>query len=174
MSSGQEKGPTYRAATEIVPKLLYLASLRPGSLLAGCKPHRPKVEEARYPQQVGDWDCGPFSLYFLTCRLYNQAMAGSEIPLTRAQRCTFGRWLRRGCAAVLYNKFHLLDEGVSLKEAFANPGAVLAAPRLPPGRGDYDGSGSPDSTMIRLELNKKEDSVATMIIVIRWSDYPYF
>jgi hypothetical protein len=174
MSTGQEKDPTYRAATEIVPKLLYLASLRPGSLLAGCDPHRLEVEEARCPQQVGDWDCGPFSLYFLTCRLYDQAIAGSEIPLTQAQRCAFGGWLRKGCAAVLYNKFHLLDKGVSLKEAFANPGDVLAAPRPPPGIGDFGGSAPPSFAMVRLELNKKEDSVATMIIVLRWSSTCHF
>lgn len=104
LSEAKGRGPTFKAATDTLPKLLYLASFRHGSPLAGFNPHTLEVKEVECPQQVGCWDCGPFSLHFFYRRLHNYTISGQS--LAEAQRCKFGQQLRKTCANLLYKAYY--------------------------------------------------------------------
>ena len=179
MSHMTEEDPSIVAVTQTLPRLLYLASLRPGSPLAGFNPHTLIVEEALCPQQAGSWDCGPFSVYFLVKRLHNALIrrAGTSY----FQRCDMGRWLRRGCAKVLHMN-HVGDASISLKEMFAEP-----EPEPLEDDGDTDEEthpsgkvdprllvGTDNRPMIRFEIGAVSNSLRTIIIIIRWSGIAWF
>lgn len=70
--SASGKGPTYNAVTKLLPRVIYLASLRPNSPLAGFDPQELAVEAVPCPQQHGIFDCGPFALCFVAKRIHDQ------------------------------------------------------------------------------------------------------
>lgn len=114
LPSASEKGPTYNAVTKVLPQVIYLASLRPNSPLAGFDPHKLEAEVVPCPQQYGSFDCGPFALYFATQRIYNK-------PVWRDlydddEKHEFGQYLRRQCAYVLQNNRMGADSLLSLRE----------------------------------------------------------
>jgi hypothetical protein len=119
--TGDGKGRTRRITAVLLPKLLYLASLRPGSPLAGFDPDQCVIEREECPQQAGSWDCGAFSIYFAVRRLYNQGVVPSGPLETWAHRSDFGNWLRRACATALYNNWRQAGNGTLLKDLFADP-----------------------------------------------------
>ncbi|KAH4214917.1 hypothetical protein HBI95_014600 [Parastagonospora nodorum] len=199
MSRMTVEDPTFVAATQTLPKLLYLASLRPGSPLAGFNPHTLIVEEAQCPQQVGSWDCGPFSVYFLAKRLHNERIRRTSTNYFHQR--DMGRRLRRACAKVLHMN-HARDARTSLKEAFAETepepledegdtdadldaqiaalAAAAAADANSTTSGEADGQegslliGTDLRPVIRFEIGAASRSVRTIILIIRWSSQPWF
>lgn len=176
-SAAAGRGPTFRAATETLPKLLYLASLRPGSPLAGFDPHQLDVEEVICPQQVGDYDCGPFSLYFFTRRLYRQPLA--VMPSNTTIRNDFGKWLRRGCVTVLYENYRKGSAQTTLRELFEDPKLLPNAPTNDFNDDDFDdfdnnktANGKLPHLTFRLELGNRKENFPSITMVLRWSGTP--
>jgi hypothetical protein len=114
--NGKNKGRTFKTATEILPQVLYLASLRPGSPLAGFDPYALDVEEVPCPQQCGTFDCGPFAIYCTVKRLHNQSV-WIDLPSPDIQS-QFGRWLREKCALVLWYNHNNATMNNSFREIF--------------------------------------------------------
>ncbi|KAH3982707.1 hypothetical protein HBI56_006100 [Parastagonospora nodorum] len=114
LQSASEKGPTYNAVTKLLPQVIYLASLRPNSSLAGFDPHKLEVEVVPCPQQYGSFDCGPFALYFATKRIYDKPVWRDLYD--EDEKHEFGQYLRRQCAYVLQNNRMGADHLLSLRE----------------------------------------------------------
>jgi hypothetical protein len=129
LRSASGKGATIRMVTETLPKILYLASLRPGSPLAGFDPHKLQIEEVNCPQQAGASDCGPFSLWFAARRLYKQSV-WTDLP-TETDRSEFGLRMRIESARII--KGHLSGTtGSTFKTLFdANEERAEQAPVVP-------------------------------------------
>jgi hypothetical protein len=102
LRSTSGKGGTVRMITRTLPQILYLASLRPGSPLAGFDPYGLELEEVNCPQQAGSFDCGPLSLWFAARRLYKRP-AWKDLP-TDAHQHRFGRWIREESARIILNR----------------------------------------------------------------------
>jgi hypothetical protein len=102
LRSASGKGPTIRRITKTLPQLLYLASLRPGSPLAGFDPHGLELEDVECPQQAGSFDCGPFSLWSALRRLYEQPV-WRNLP-NKAETYRFGNWLRHESARIVLDR----------------------------------------------------------------------
>ncbi len=111
---GSASGINMRTMTESLPKLFYLASLRPNSPLEGFNPYELQVEEVSCAKQANSVDCGPFSLYFLSQALHEQSV-DRLLPGTTARR-VFGSQLRRACAEVLVNNHNQAASRTSLWE----------------------------------------------------------
>lgn len=181
-----DDNPAFVAATVTLPKVLYLASLRPGSPLAGFDPQMLVVEEADCPKQSGSWDCGPFAVYILARRLYNETIR--ERLVTAVQKQRHGRWIRRMCARLLLNSYEGADEDVSLTEVLWEPdleeGAHGGGHPAPSGSGQAPATGNSEwrtlrgsfvsEPMIRIEIGRPSARTVTVIIIIRWSQHAHF
>ncbi|CAN9102280.1 unnamed protein product [Alternaria alternata] len=112
-----QRGPSYKAVKDTLPKLLHLASLQPNSPLAGLEAKDVLVKEVDCPQQAGDHECGPMSIFCYTRRLYNLPVS-VDLP-RKIDKREFGEWTRSECVGRLVDE----KKGIScsLGRRFADP-----------------------------------------------------
>jgi hypothetical protein len=115
-SNGRQKGRSHVVATQILPKILYLANFQPGYSLEGFDGSQMDISEVPCPQQHGAFDCGPIAIYCTIKRLLDQSV-DVYLP-TPTMRARFGLWMREICAHMLCNNHNNEAEQTTLREAF--------------------------------------------------------
>jgi hypothetical protein len=115
-SNGRQRGRSHIVATQILPKILYLASLQPGSSLEGFDGSQMDISEVPCPQQNAAFDCGAIAIYCTIKRLFDQSV-DVYLP-TPTMRARFGLWMREICAHMLCNNHNNEAERTTLREAF--------------------------------------------------------